>query len=65
MPLYNYRCSNLMCLIENHEFHARDAAPEVKCEFCGSIMKKLLSAVPAKFKNDLRTIMSDGSKIHE
>lgn len=61
MPRYDYRCP--ICEKTVEVFHGIQEEHLEFCPMCVEPMNKLVGNPPFKFKNDLKAIMSDGSKI--
>ena len=44
MPTYDYLCTRSTCNFSKEVFHKMSENPEIICEKCGSLMKRLISA---------------------
>ena len=57
MPYYNYECD--VCSMIQEEYHLMKDSPKIKCEKCGKVMTKVISAPQISMNNH------EGTGLHE
>jgi len=45
LATYDYRCMNVHCAHEQEVIHGMMEEPEIRCEICGTPMKKIIKSV--------------------